>query len=40
MFQLTSEKSKLLEGQNIKYLPYAFTNGAIMAANVLNERRE
>jgi len=27
----------LKRGQNIKYLPYAFTeNGAIMAANVLN----
>ena len=30
----------LKRGQNIKYLPYAFTeHGAIMAANVLNSPR-
>jgi len=51
MFQLTSEEAKLLQssrsqfatlkrGQNIKYLPYAFTeHGSIMAANVLNSER-
>mgnify|MGYP001616694810 CR=1 FL=1 len=34
--QITTSK----RGQNIKYLPYAFTeHGAIMAANVLNSRR-
>lgn len=32
-----SQIATLKRGQNIKYLPYAFTeNGAIMAANVLN----
>jgi hypothetical protein len=48
MFQLTREEAKiwihsrshfatLKRGQNIKYLPYAFTeHGAIMAANVIN----
>ncbi|HVS81537.1 MAG TPA: ORF6N domain-containing protein [Pyrinomonadaceae bacterium] len=51
MFQLTSEEAKLLQssrsqiatlkhGQNIKYLPYAFTeHGSIMAANVLSSER-
>ena len=51
MFQLTSEEAKLLQssrsqfatlkrGQNIKYLPYVFTeHGSIMAANVLNSER-
>ena len=50
MFQLTSEEARLSQrsrsqiatlkrGQNIKYLPYAFTeHGAIMAANVLNSK--
>ena len=48
VFQLTREEAKiwihsrsqfatLKRGQNIKYLPYAFTeHGAIMAANVIN----
>ena len=48
MFRLTQKEAKALQvsrsqivtlkrGQNIKYLPYAFTeHGAIMAANVLN----
>ena len=51
VFRLTTaEASKLLRsrsqiatlkrGQNIKYLPYAFTeHGAVMAANVLRSRR-
>ena len=49
MFQLTrqeafacsrSQIATLKRGQNIKYLPYAFTeHGAIMAANVLNSDR-
>src|SRR6266496_4898543 len=51
MFQLTREEAELVRcsrsqfatlkrGQNIKYLPYAFTeHGAIMAANVLNSER-
>ena len=51
MFQLTSEEAAvwgrsrsqiatLKRGENIKYLPYAFTkHGAIMAANVLNSPR-
>jgi phage regulator Rha-like protein len=51
MFQLTIEEAlqmsrsrsqivTLKRGQNIKYLPYAFTeHGAIMAANVLNSPR-
>ena len=51
MFRLTAEEAKLTQssrsqsatlkrGQNIKYLPYAFTeHGAIMAANVLNSER-
>ena len=49
-FQLTREEAEiwmrsrsqiatLIRGQNVKYLPYAFTeHGAIMAANVLNSR--
>ena len=49
-FQLTREEAEiwmrsrsqfatLKRGQNVKYLPYAFTeHGAIMAANVLNSR--
>jgi hypothetical protein len=48
MFRLTAQEARRLQrsrsqfvtlkrGQNIKYLPYAFTeHGAIMAANVLN----
>ena len=51
MFQLTMEEADglrrsrsqiatLKRGQNIKYLPYVYTeHGAIMAANVLNSRR-
>ena len=50
MFQLTRQEAKaqlsrsqsviLKCGQNIKYLPYAFTeHGAVMAANVLNSER-
>lgn len=51
MFQLTQEEAEewhrsrsqsvtLKRGQNIKYLPYAFTeHGAIMAATVLNSPR-
>ena len=51
MFRLTPEEAGALQrsrsqvvilkrGQNIKYLPYAFTeHGAIMAANVLNSAR-
>ena len=51
MFRLTREEGRALQhsrsqivilkrGQNIKYLPYAFTeHGAIMAANVLNSAR-
>lgn len=50
-FRLTKEESltilhsrsrsvTLKRGQNIKYLPYAFTeHGAVMAANVLNSPR-
>ena len=35
-----SQNATLKRGQNIKYLPYAFTeHGAIMAANVLNSQR-
>ena len=35
-----SQSVILKRGQNIKYLPYAFTeHGAIMAANVLNSPR-
>jgi hypothetical protein len=35
-----SQIATLKRGQNIKYLPYAFTeHGAIMAANVLNSPR-
>ena len=35
-----SQTATLKRGQNIKYLPYAFTeHGAIMAANVLNSAR-
>jgi ORF6N domain len=51
MFQLTQQEAKALQasrsqfvtlkrGQNIKYLPYAFTEyGALMAANILNSTR-
>jgi hypothetical protein len=51
MFRLTQEEAKALQvsksrtvtlkrGQNIKYLPYAFTEyGALMAANILNSPR-
>jgi phage regulator Rha-like protein len=51
MFRLTQEEAKALQvswsqtvtlkrGQNIKYLPYAFTEyGALMAANILNSAR-
>jgi hypothetical protein len=51
LFRLTSEEAErcrrsrsrfatLKRGQNIKYLPYAFTeHGALMAANVLNSPR-
>ena len=51
MFRLTQEEAKVLQasksqivalkrGQNIKYLPYAFTEyGALMAANILNSPR-
>jgi len=51
MFQLTAEEAEDLQrsrsqsvimkrGQNIKYLPYAFTeHGAIMLASVLNSER-
>ena len=51
MFQLTEEEAGSLQdsrsqiatlkrGQNIKYLPYAFTeHGALMAANVLRSKR-
>ena len=51
MFRLTQEEAKALQaprsqivtlkrGQNIKYLPYAFTEyGALMAANILNSTR-
>jgi len=50
-FRLTEKESRSLQysrsqsatlkwGQNIKYLPWAFTeHGALMAANVLNSRR-
>ena len=35
-----SQSATLKRGQNIKYLPYAFTeHGAVMAANVLNSQR-
>ena len=35
-----SQTATLKRGQNVKYLPYAFTeHGAIMAANVLNSAR-
>ena len=35
-----SQTVTLKRGQNVKYLPYAFTeHGAIMAANVLNSRQ-
>ena len=48
MFRVTQEEARALQvswsqtvtlkrGQNIKYLPYAFTEyGALMAANILN----
>ena len=51
MFRLSQEEAKTLRasrsqtvtlkrGQNIKYLPYAFTEyGALMAANILNSPR-
>jgi phage regulator Rha-like protein len=51
MFRLTEQEALLLQdsrsqiatlkqGQNIKYLPYAFTeHGAVMAANVLRSKR-
>jgi phage regulator Rha-like protein len=51
MFQLTEEETRELQdsrsqiatlkrGQNIKYLPYAFTeHGAVMAANVIRSKR-
>ena len=51
MFRLTQEEANALQastsrtvtlkrGQNIKYLPYAFTEyGALMAANILNSPR-
>jgi hypothetical protein len=51
MFRLTQKEAKELQasrsqivtlkrGQNIKYLPYAFTEyGALMAANILNSPR-
>jgi len=51
MFRLTLEEAKALQasrsqfvtlkrGQNVKYLPYAFTEyGALMAANILNSPR-
>lgn len=51
MFQLTRDEAEsarrsrsqfatMKRGQNIKYLPYAFTeHGAIMAANILNSER-
>jgi phage regulator Rha-like protein len=51
LFQLTAQEveesprsrsqiATLKRGQNIKYLPYAFTeHGAIMAANILNSSR-
>lgn len=35
-----SQIATLKRGQNIKFLPYAFTeNGAVMAANILNSRQ-
>jgi len=51
MLRLTQKEAKALQvsrsqivtlkrGQNIKYLPYAFTEyGALMAANILNSAR-
>ena len=51
MFRVTQEEARALQvswsqivtlkrGQNIKYLPYAFTEyGALMAANILNSGR-
>jgi ORF6N domain len=37
IFRSRSQSVILKRGQNIKYLPYAFTeHGAIMAANVIN----
>jgi phage regulator Rha-like protein len=51
MFRLTQQEAKALQasrsqivtlkrGQNIKYLPHAFTEyGALMAANILNSQR-
>jgi phage regulator Rha-like protein len=51
MFRLTQQEAKTLQasksrtvtlkrGENIKYLPYAFTEyGALMAANILNSPR-
>ena len=40
IFRSRSQSVILKRGQNIKYLPYAFTeHGAIMAANVINSTR-
>ncbi|MGA2867065.1 MAG: ORF6N domain-containing protein [Verrucomicrobiota bacterium] len=40
LWRSRSQFVTLKRGQNIKYLPYAFTeHGAIMAANVLNSRQ-
>ena len=40
IFRSRSQSVILKRGQNIKYLPYAFTElGAIMAANVINSTR-
>lgn len=40
MLRSRSQIVTLKRGQNIKYLPYAFTeHGAVMAANVLNSER-
>jgi phage regulator Rha-like protein len=40
MLRSRSQSVTLKRGQNIKYLPYAFTeHGAVMAANVLNSER-
>jgi uncharacterized coiled-coil protein SlyX len=40
IFRSRSQSVILKRGQNIKYLPYAFTeHGAIMAANVINSAR-
>jgi ORF6N domain len=51
MFRLSPEEAKALQasrsqfvtlkrGENVKYLPYAFTEyGALMVANILNSAR-